>query len=238
MSVSLIGHGLLVVALAAVITVAPEIRSETTPADPVRFVFAAAAPASSGGGGSATPTPVASSTPPASPAVVPPAPTTAPPIPTQMPTTELVTPIAGVVGGIGLAPSPLVGVGGGGGGGTGSGTGDGHGDGVGTGVGGGVGGGVMGAGSGAVPPTLLRSAEPRYTAAAMQARVQGVVQLEVVISPAGVVTDVRILRSIDHQFGLDEEAVKTARLWRFRPATFQGQAVAYRVVIELEFRLR
>jgi protein TonB len=52
------------------------------------------------------------------------------------------------------------------------------------------------------------------------------------------VTDVRVHKSLDRRFGLDEEAMRVAREWRFRPATYQGKPVAMLVLIEMEFRLR
>jgi len=39
-------------------------------------------------------------------------------------------------------------------------------------------------------------------------------------------------------FGLDLEAMKAARQWRFRPGTRLGEPVAVQVVIELTFTLR
>ena len=96
----------------------------------------------------------------------------------------------------------------------------------------------MGEGSGAQPPTLLRGVEPRYTTEAMRAKVQGAVTLEALIAPDGTVSDIRVVKSLDRTHGLDEEALRTARQWRFRPAMFQGQPVAYLVLIVLSFNLR
>lgn len=56
----------------------------------------------------------------------------------------------------------------------------------------------------------------------MRAKVQGVVLLECVVQTDGSVGDVRILKSLDKVFGLDEEAIKAARQWRFVP----GRALA------------
>jgi TonB family protein len=46
---------------------------------------------------------------------------------------------------------------------------------------------------------------------------QGVVLLECVVLSNGTVADVRIIRSLDPAFGLDEEAVRAAKQWRFIP---------------------
>lgn len=129
-----------------------------------------------------------------------------------------------------------------GGAGTGSGTGvgPGQGSGLGPGSGGNFGGGAARPGNGIMPPTLIRpEAKPNYTAEAMRAKIQGRVTLEAVVSPDGTVGEVRIVRSLDPTFGLDQEAIRTARLWRFQPGTNRlGEAVPVLVVIEMDFTLR
>jgi len=130
------------------------------------------------------------------------------------------------------------GTGGGAGEGAGGGIGPGQGDGLGPGVGGGSGGGVYRPGNGVEPPTELRRADPRYTAEAMRAKIQGVVWVDAVVLPDGTVGDVTIARSLDTVFGLDEEALRAARQWRFRPGTRFGEPVAVLVTIELSFTLR
>lgn len=127
---------------------------------------------------------------------------------------------------------------GGAGAGDGGGIGPGQGDGLGAGEGGGTGGGVFRPGNGVQTPRLLREVTPRYTAEAMRAKVQGVVLVEAVVLPDGSVGDVKVIRSLDRNFGLDEEAMKAARQWRFRPGTRFGEPVAVLVTIELSFTLR
>jgi protein TonB len=72
----------------------------------------------------------------------------------------------------------------------------------------------------------------------MRAKVQGTVLLECIVRPDGTVTDVQVLRSLDSTFGLDQEAIKAAQKWRFRPGTLQGQPVPVLITIELQFTLR
>ena len=127
---------------------------------------------------------------------------------------------------------------GGAGAGEGGGIGPGQGDGLGPGEGGGTGGGVFRPGNGVETPRLLREVTPRYTAEAMRAKVQGVVLVEAVVLPDGSVGDVTVVRSLDRVFGLDEEAIKAARQWRFLPGTRFGEPVAVLVTIELSFTLR
>ena len=131
-----------------------------------------------------------------------------------------------------------VGTGGGAGSGTGTGIGPGDGSGLGPGSGGGTGGGPYRLGNGIESPSILHEVKPQYTAEAMRAKVQGTVVLECVVLPDGSVGSVRVTRSLDSTFGLDQEAIKAAKQWRFRPGTRQGQPVAVLVGIELSFTLR
>jgi len=122
--------------------------------------------------------------------------------------------------------------------GSGTGAGSGEGSGLGQGSGGGTGGGVYRPGSGVINPRILREIKPQYTADAMRAKVQGTVLLECVVLPDGSVGKVDVVRSLDPTFGLDQEAVKAAKQWRFQPGTRFGEPVAVLVTIELTFTLR
>jgi TonB family protein len=146
-------------------------------------------------------------------------------------------------GAIEAPPGPPVlsqgtGTGGGAGTGTGSGIGSGTGSGLGAGTGGGSGGGAFRPGNGVTVPRVLQEVKPSYTSDAMRAKVQGTVLIECVVRQDGSVTDVRVVRSLDPTFGLDQEAVKAARQWRFLPGTRFGEPVPVLVTIELTFTLR
>jgi protein TonB len=136
------------------------------------------------------------------------------------------------------ATSAGSGTGGGGGTGTGGGSGDGSGRGLGSGNTAGVGGGEYDIGNGVSSPRVLREVKPAYTAEAMRAKVQGVVWLRCVVMPDGSVGRVEVVKSLDSVFGLDQEAVKAARQWRFVPGQRLGEPVAVRITIELSFTLR
>jgi protein TonB len=122
--------------------------------------------------------------------------------------------------------------------GSGSGAGAGQGSGLGPGFGGGTGGGAYRPGNGVQLPQPLKEVKPQYTADAMRAKVQGTVLLECVVLPDGTVGSVEVVRSLDSTFGLDQEAIKAAKQWRFRPGTRLGEPVAVLVTIELTFTLR
>ena len=122
--------------------------------------------------------------------------------------------------------------------GSGGGAGPGQGSGLGPGFGGGFGGGAYRPGSGISLPTVLREVKPAYTADAMRAKVQGSVWLECIVMPDGSVGDIKVTRSLDPIFGLDQEAIKAAKQWRFRPGMRQGDPVPVIITIELTFTLR
>jgi protein TonB len=124
--------------------------------------------------------------------------------------------------------------------GTGTGTGDGpgHGPGVGPGREGGTGGEGYRPGSGVSMPVAIRKGIPRYTADAMRARAQGSIIVECVVQPNGACSNIQVKRSFRPAFGLDEEAIKAAEQWRFRPGSRAGQPVPMLVTIEIAFALR
>lgn len=142
-----------------------------------------------------------------------------------------------------LTPSPVTdsqgsGKDGGAGTGTGQGIGPGQGSGLGPGTGGGTGGGAYRPGAGITLPQVLREVKPAYTADAMRAKVQGSVWLECIVMPDGSVGEVKVTRSLDPIFGLDQEAIKAAKMWRFKPGMRQGEPVPVIITIELTFTLR
>jgi protein TonB len=158
----------------------------------------------------------------------------APPPPPTVPLTSSISAVPGDITGLPNAPIGATG----GGGGTGTGVGGGKGSGIGPGEGGGTGGGVYRPGNGVVSPRLVYEVKPNYTSDAMRAKIQGIVTMEAVVNPDGSVGAVQIVRSLDQTFGLDQEAIKTVRKWRFAPGTRQGLPVAVLVEIEMTFTLR
>jgi periplasmic protein TonB len=142
----------------------------------------------------------------------------------------------GVIATVTLAAPASDGPGGGDRQGSGLGAGD-HG-GFGAGSNGGPGGNGLRPGNGVTAPRLIREVKPGYTSEAMRARIQGVVRLQAIVLPDGSVGSTRIVRSLDQTFGLDQEAEKTVRQWRFQPGTLAGRAVPVVIDVELAFTLR
>jgi len=85
-------------------------------------------------------------------------------------------------------------------------------------------------------PVLIREVKPIYTEDAKNRKVQGSVELSVVVRADGSVGDTQVTRSLDPD--LDQEAIKAARQWRFRPGTKDGDPVNVQVAIEMSFTLR
>jgi len=122
--------------------------------------------------------------------------------------------------------------------GRGTGAGPGQGSGLGPGSGGNTGGGPMRPGNGVTLPAIITEVKPQYTAEAMRAKVQGEVWLECVVLPDGSVGEVEVIKSLDQTFGLDQEAIKAAKQWQFKPGMRLGEPVAVLVTIQLTFTLR
>ena len=87
-------------------------------------------------------------------------------------------------------------------------------------------------------PNVLKEVRPQYTREAMSAKIQGTVLLAIVVQSSGDVGDVKVTRSLDKEYGLDEEAIKAAREWKFEPGTKNGKPVAVQVTLELTFTLK
>jgi protein TonB len=131
------------------------------------------------------------------------------------------------------------GPGGGGGIGTGccGGIGSGEGGGLGPGSGGGTGGGAFRPGTGGVGfPQCVYCPLPIYSDEARKAKYQGIVVLQIVVTPDGRATNISVVRGPG--LGLEDKAIEAVRGWRFKPATGPGgKAVPVYTLIEVNFRL-
>ncbi len=89
-----------------------------------------------------------------------------------------------------------------------------------------------------IAPRAVTSVKPQYTAAAMRAKIEGIVVLAAVIDRDGSVRDVRVLQSVDRTLGLDANAVDAVRRSTFAPGRLGANTVPVAVIIELQFTLR
>jgi periplasmic protein TonB len=217
-----------------------EIQQAIVEQQPLRFVYLQQPGPGGGGGGSpapAAPKPISipKTKAPEPVPLTPPPPVVTPPPPVPTLSAPVLTANTDLVQATGSSSVSLAAYGGGG---RGGGIGSGVGNGVGPGTGGGFGGGAFRPGSGIQNPTVLKEVKPVYTSEAMRAKIQGTVYLEAVVDENGLVNDVRVMKSLDKVYGLDQEAIKAARMWLFRPARDRdNKPVPIIITLELDFRL-
>jgi TonB family protein len=89
--------------------------------------------------------------------------------------------------------------------------------------------------AGAIAPSLIEKQEPSYSEDARVAKLQGTVLVSLVVGEDGQPRDLRVLRSLG--LGLDENAIAAVTRWRFTPGMKDGQPVAVRSTVEVNFRL-
>jgi protein TonB len=84
---------------------------------------------------------------------------------------------------------------------------------------------------------VIKQVSPKYTGEALRDKIQGTVVLEAVVMADGCASQFRVVKSLDPG-GLDEEAVKAVKQWRFEPGRLRGEPVDVLVVIMLDFTIR
>ncbi len=86
-------------------------------------------------------------------------------------------------------------------------------------------------------PMVKQRVEPKYTSKAMMERIQGTVDVDVLIGADGKVLRARVAKSLDPRWGLDDNAIFAARQWTFTPGTLNGRPVTVigRVSVEFSF---
>jgi TonB family protein len=89
---------------------------------------------------------------------------------------------------------------------------------------------------GIIPPRLLSKKEPKYDERARNARVEGTTVLWAIIGVDGLATHIKVFRALNP--GLDAEAVKALKAWRFEPGKVNGVAHPTQVTVEMNFRLK
>lgn len=89
--------------------------------------------------------------------------------------------------------------------------------------------------SGAQAANLMRRVTPTYPRIAKQARIQGTVVLEAVITTDGRISELQVLTG--HPL-LRQAAVSAVSQWRYRPHLLSGKPVEVVTTIEVHFRMR
>ena len=90
-------------------------------------------------------------------------------------------------------------------------------------------------GDGVLAPRVLTHVDPAYTDEAKAAKISGPVMLSVIVGTDGLAHDINVVSGIDS--GLDLNAVAAVQQWQFQPGTKDGEPVAVRAQIEVNFRL-
>jgi TonB family protein len=86
------------------------------------------------------------------------------------------------------------------------------------------------------PPVPIYQPQAPFTQAALNARREGLVLLDVTLDAQGSVVGVKEV-SQPLGAGLDDSAIATVQTWKFRPATRAGSPVPVRIRVKVEFRL-
>lgn len=84
-------------------------------------------------------------------------------------------------------------------------------------------------------PVCVSCPDPEYSRAARAAQVNAVLVLWAVIDEEGRIQSVRIQKPAG--LGLDDDAVATAKKWRFKPAERSGKPVPVALAIEMKFNV-
>ena len=84
------------------------------------------------------------------------------------------------------------------------------------------------------PPTVITHPGATYTAARRRG-IQGDVIVQAYFDENGIVTTLKVLKGLG--YGLDENAIRALKAWRFSPALRNGLPVSAVAEIEVPFRL-
>ena len=98
-----------------------------------------------------------------------------------------------------------------------------------------VGPGAYRVGGAVTAPKLVYSPDPEYSKEARKAHLQGTVVLWLIVDEKGLPQNIRVQRSLG--MGLDEQAIKAIKQWRFNPSTKDGHPVRVMINVEVNFRL-
>jgi len=90
-------------------------------------------------------------------------------------------------------------------------------------------------GDSALPPVLIRSADPVYTEAARKAKLSGNVEISLRVDKKGNPSHIRVVRGMG--MGLDQKAVEAVRQYKFKPATQNGKPVAVDLFVDVNFQI-
>jgi protein TonB len=77
--------------------------------------------------------------------------------------------------------------------------------------------------------------DPPYTTDAKNASIEGISVLSLIVGENGQAKEIWVSRPLG--YGLDEMAIGALDTWKFAPALKNGQPVAVKLTVEVEFRM-
>jgi TonB family protein len=101
-------------------------------------------------------------------------------------------------------------------------------------------------GDGVSAPRLVFAPDLEFTDKARRKKLGGMLVVSLTVDAAGRTRDVRVSRSLAEgvskklrpvALGLDENAVKAVKEYRFEPAEFQGKPVPVETTVEINYRI-
>jgi protein TonB len=84
---------------------------------------------------------------------------------------------------------------------------------------------------------MLTFAKPEYPLLARRTKVQGTVILSILVDEQGRATDIKFLKRVEQDVGLNEAAERAARASTWRPATKDGKPVQMWFTLPVPFAL-
>jgi len=86
-----------------------------------------------------------------------------------------------------------------------------------------------------VKPSAIKRVQPKLTLSAERASAHGEILLNVLISETGDVMDVKLVKGVSKTLGMNEEAIKAVKQWKFSPALKSGKRVKTWMLVLVKF---
>jgi protein TonB len=93
-------------------------------------------------------------------------------------------------------------------------------------------------GMGVTSPKLIYKIRPQYPKKALDAGVEGSVELEIVVKADGTVGDVKVINLPKEGLDFEEAAVLAVQQWKFLPGRFQGKPVDVVAIVTVNFKMK
>lgn len=90
-----------------------------------------------------------------------------------------------------------------------------------------------------IPPQVIIKSQiaPDYPPAALAARFEGVVVLELMVLKDGTVGDTKVVKCSHPNIGFEQAAIEATKKWRFEAALKEGEPIDYASTFRVNFRV-